>query len=211
MAKKPRIRKTKSRSLNLPKNEIIEEWMNNQENLGMSLNDVILLKIEEYGIEDYPISMVKRLATTKTVDKTETNDDNSNILSSKEKQHRTATFYDEGPVLEWINAQSNLSNSIASLITDIASQYGRDDFLLTIAKLNGQRNKFLNQQSITKSNYPNDEGMIDSPKVENNTDTSNANEVKEQAVHLEDANEANDKKDQNDFDLSILHNKDFLN
>lgn len=223
MAKKRKTIKTRSRSLYLPKNKIMDEWFNNQDNAGVSINNGIILKIEEYGIKDYPLAIAESYAATgnKVTDKVNLDDeeDSSDILTT-EKQQRSSALYNEGPVLEWIEAQSNLSSSIGLLITDLIAQYGTSDLPLRLAWLSGRRNKCLNE--LSTANIPekdDDDVPLSDEEVERQSESTYVNnapdlfseEGSEKSLGSEKVNSEKSDNDEDKIDLSILHDKSFFN
>lgn len=235
MAKKRNTIKTQSRTFNLPKNKVIDEWFNNQDNAGVSLNNGIILKIEEYGIMDYPLAIAKSYAVADKEVANQANLDaegNSSDIQTKEKQRKTSSLYNEGPVLEWIEAQNNLSSSIGLLITDLIAQFGTSDLPLRLAWLSGRRNKYLNELSTADNSEKNDNDIPSSNKhLEDQSESAQVSseldsepleiDLSDPSLDSEDSNEesleaekSNSEKSDNDedkIDLSILHDKSFFN
>ena len=235
MAKKRNTIKTQSRTFNLPKNKVIDEWFNNQDNAGVSLNNGIILKIEEYGIMDYPLAIAKSYAVADKEVANQANLDaegNSSDIQTKEKQRKTSSLYNEGPVLEWIEAQNNLSSSIGLLITDLIAQFGTSDLPLKLAWLSGRRNKYLNELSTADNSEKNDNDIPSSNKhLEDQSESAQVSseldsepleiDLSDPSLDSEDSNEesleaekSNSEKSDNDedkIDLSILHDKSFFN
>ena len=235
MAKKRNTIKTQSRTFNLPKNKVIDEWFNNQGNAGVSLNNGIILKIEEYGIMDYPLAIAKSYAVADKEVANQANLDaegNSSDIQTKEKQRKTSSLYNEGPVLEWIEAQNNLSSSIGLLITDLIAQFGTSDLPLRLAWLSGRRNKYLNELSTADNSEKNDNDIPSSNKhLEDQSESAQVSseldsepleiDLSDPSLDSEDSNEesleaekSNSEKSDNDedkIDLSILHDKSFFN
>lgn len=223
MAKKRKNIKTRSRSLYLPKNKVIDEWFNNQDNAGVSINNGIILKIEEYGIKDYPLAIAESYATTDKELKDKVNNGTQKGYSkvqTTEKQQRSSALYNEGPVLEWIEAQSNLSSSIGLLITDLIAQYGTSDLPLKLAWLSGRRNKYLNE--LSTANIPekdDDDVPLSDEEVERQSESTQVNnapalfseEGNEKSLGSEKVNSEKSDNDEDKIDLSILHDKRFLN
>ena len=235
MAKKRKNIKTRSRSLYLPKNKVIDEWFNNQDNAGVSINNGIILKIEEYGIKDYPLAIAESYATTDKELKDKANigtQESYSKVQTTEKQQRSSSLYNEGPVLEWIEAQDNLSSSIGLLITDLIAQFGTSDRPLRLAWLSGRRNKYLNELSTADNSEKNDNDIPSSNKhLEDQSESAQVSseldsepleiDLSDPSLDSEDSNEesleaekSNSEKSDNDedkIDLSILHDKSFLN
>ena len=238
MAKKRNTIKTQSRTFNLPKNKVIDEWFNNQDNAGVSLNNGIILKIEEYGIMDYPLAIAKSYAVADKEVANQANLDaegNSSDIQTKEKQRKTSSLYNEGPVLEWIEAQNNLSSSIGLLITDLIAQFGTSDLPLRLAWLSGRRNKYLNELSIVDNSEKKDNDIPSSNEhlegqskaMQENSDFDSEpldidlSKLSDPDLDSEDSNKkslesekSNSEKSDNDedkIDLSILHDKSFFN
>lgn len=223
MAKKRKNIKTRSRSLYLPKNKIMDEWFNNQDNAGVSINNGIILKIEEYGIKDYPLAIAESYATTdkKLKDKANIGTQESySKVQTTEKQQRSSALYNEGPVLEWIEAQTNLSSSIGLLITDLIAQYGTSDLPLRLAWLSGRRNKCLNE--LSTANIPekdDDDVPLSNEEVERQSESTQVNnapdlfseEGNERSLGSEKVNSEKSDSDEEKIDLSILHDKSFFN
>lgn len=238
MAKKRKNIKTRSRSLYLPKNKVIDEWFNNQDNAGVSINNGIILKIEEYGIKDYPLAIAESYATTDKELKDKANigtQESYSKVQTTEKQQRSSSLYNEGPVLEWIEAQDNLSSSIGLLITDLIAQFGTSDLPLRLAWLSGRRNKYLNELSIVDNSEKKDNDIPSSNEhlegqskaMQENSDFDSEpldidlSKLSDPDLDSEDSNKkslgskkVNSEKSDNDedkIDLSILHDKSFFN
>lgn len=235
MAKKRNTIKTQSRTFNLPKNKVIDEWFNNQDNAGVSLNNGIILKIEEYGIMDYPLAIAKSYAVADKEVANQANLDaegNSSDIQTKEKQRKTSSLYNEGPVLEWIEAQNNLSSSIGLLITDLIAQFGTSDLPLRLAWLSGRRNKYLNELSTADNSEKNDndipssnkhlEDQSESAQVSSELDSEpleidlsdpslDSEDSNEESLEAEKINSEKSENNENNIDLSILHDKSFFN
>ncbi len=235
MAKKRNTIKTQSRTFNLPKNKVIDEWFNNQDNAGVSLNNGIILKIEEYGIMDYPLAIAKSYAVADKEVANQANLDaegNSSDIQTKEKQRKTSSLYNEGPVLEWIEAQNNLSSSIGLLITDLIAQFGTSDLPLRLAWLSGRRNKYLNELSTADNSEKNDndipssnkhlEDQSESAQVSSELDSEpleidlsdpslDSEDSNEESLEAEKINSEKSENNENNLDLSILHDKSFFN
>lgn len=238
MAKKRKTIKTRSRSLYLPKNKIMDEWFNNQDNAGVSINNGIILKIEEYGIKDYPLAIAESYASTgnKVTNKANVEaEENSLDVQTSEKQQRSSSLYNEGPVLEWIEAQSNLSSSISLLITDLIAQFGTSDLPLRLAWLSGRRNRYLNELPIVDNSEKKDNDIPSSNEhlegqskaMQENSDFDSEpldidlsklsdpdidrEDDNEKSLESEKINSAKSDNDENSIDLSILHDKSFFN
>lgn len=223
MAKKRKNIKTRSRSLYLPKNKVIDEWFNNQDNAGVSINNGIILKIEEYGIKDYPLAIAESYATTDKELKDKANigtQESYSKVQTTEKQQRSSSLYNEGPVLEWIEAQDNLSSSIGLLITDLIAQFGTSDLPLRLAWLSGRRNKYLNE--LSTANIPekdDDDVPLSNEEVERQSESTQVNnasdlfseEGNERSLGSEKVNSEKSDSDEEKIDLSILHDKSFFN
>ncbi len=238
MAKKRKTIKTKSRTFNLPHSKVIDEWFNNQANAGVSINNGIILKIEEYGIKDYPLAIAKSYAAANEEVANHANIDvqeNALNIQTSEKQQRTSSLYNEGPVLEWIEVQSNLSISIGLLITDLIAQFGTDDFPLRLAWLSGRRNKYLTERSTADNSEKNDNDIpssnehleeqsrsmqanseLDSEPLDIDLGELSAPELdseddNKKSLESEKINSEKSDNNENNIDLSILHDKSFFN
>lgn len=238
MAKKRKTIKTKSRSFNLPNSKIIDEWFNNQANAGVSINNGIILKIEEYGIKDYPLAIAKSYAAANEEVANHANIDvqeNALDIQTSERQQRTSSLYNEGPVLEWIEVQSNLSISIGLLITDLIAQFGTGDFPLRLAWLSGRRNKYLTERSTADNSEKNDNDIPSSNKhleeqsksIQANSDLNSepleidlsklsapdldSEDDNKKSLESEEINSEKTDNNENNIDLSILHDKSFFN
>ena len=214
---------------------VIDEWFNNQDNAGVSLNNGIILKIEEYGIMDYPLAIAKSYAVADKEVANQANLDaegNSSDIQTKEKQRKTSSLYNEGPVLEWIEAQNNLSSSIGLLITDLIAQFGTSDLPLRLAWLSGRRNKYLNELSTADNSEKNDndipssnkhlEDQSESAQVSSELDSEpleidlsdpslDSEDSNEESLEAEKINSEKSENNENNLDLSILHDKSFFN
>lgn len=201
----------------------MDEWFNNQDNAGVSINNGIILKIEEYGIKDYPLAIAESYAATDKDLKDKANigtQENYSKVQTTEKQQRSSALYNEGPVLEWIEAQSNLSSSIGLLITDLIAQYGTSDLPLRLAWLSGRRNKCLNELSTANMPEKDDndvplsdeevERQSESTQVNNAPDLS-SEEGNEKSLGSKKINSEKSDNDEDKIDLSILHDKSFFN
>lgn len=202
MSKRKNKLGTKSRTFYLPKSDLVDQWFSNQDNSGVSINDGIILKIEEYGTTDYALAIAQRFASIDNKFKVSARtEDNQSKPKVKEKRLRTAALYNEGPVLEWINAQKSLSSSISLLIIDLIAQFGTDDLPSTLAWLNGKRNKYLNETILARKGYE------EKTELQSQSPRSNNQNI----ISPSSADEINTQTNDDSFDLSILHDKDSFN
>lgn len=217
---------TKKRTFYVPKNDLVDEWFGNQDTSGGSINVGIILKIEEYGIKDYSMAIAQRYASADHKKKKIIGvNDKSSMPKVKKKSLRTAVLYNEGPVLDWINAQSSLSSSLSLLIIDLIAQFGTDDLPSALAWLNGRQNKYLNENIITNRPTNNEEQkQVElkslSSKEESNSSlgslvtsesiTSKKDSQNNDSLLPTGKNEDKIQDSDDDLDLSILHDKSFL-
>ena len=184
---------------------------------------------------DYPLAIAKSYAVADKEVANQANLDaegNSSDIQTKEKQRKTSSLYNEGPVLEWIEAQNNLSSSIGLLITDLIAQFGTSDLPLRLAWLSGRRNKYLNELSTADNSEKNDndipssnkhlEDQSESAQVSSELDSEpleidlsdpslDSEDSNEESLEAEKINSEKSENNENNLDLSILHDKSFFN
>lgn len=138
--------KTKQRTLSVINMPLIREWWKNQVSVGSSISQAIYMIRSEYGVTDFPTELAKTSTYLLDTDSQDMADNPDNGMLKISKPHKVALtcfLVDEGPVLDWLNAQSNVSDSVSRLIIVIACQFGITDFPTLLAVSRGALNKKL--------------------------------------------------------------------